>query len=665
MGLRASIARAFAPDGALARCVDTFSPRAGQLAMADAVAATLETGGTLVVEAGTGVGKTFAYLVPALLSGQRLLLSTATKTLQDQLHGRDIPRLLTALGLPVRVALLKGRSSYLCPQRLASARHDLRAMHPLAQQDLAHIEAWSVATRSGDLAELTQLDEHSPVLPLVTSTRDNCLGVRCPQLQSCHLNQARRQAMAADVVVINHHLFFADTRVRESGVAELLPTVQAVVFDEAHQLNAIGVQFMGSHFGTAQLDSLCRDVTPFGSVLAWMDGAWRDLVADLGHHSVALRALCGAGVKAGRLVWTEDAPVGVQLERWQAVIEALQVSLNALADLLLRLQDHSPDVQLLGERASRLLEVLRVFAIPMQPGNVRWIDVTGHQARLVQAPLDIAQAMRLQVGAVGELGDGKSWIFTSATLGLDASLAQFVQSCGLEGSHVLQVSSPFDYAQQAALYVPTDLPLPSDKGHSAGVAQLVAQGASVLGGQTLVLTTTLRAMRDIAQALREHFADEPRMQVLLQGEASKRELIERFRQSPTQGAVLVASVSFWEGVDVPGDALQLVVIDKLPFAPPDDPLLQARARHLQATGKSPFAHLHVPLAAIALKQGAGRLIRSETDRGILVVCDVRLVQKGYGRRILAALPAMRSIATPEQFAQALQALTTPSTKDSR
>lgn len=660
MDLRESVARVFASDGVLARCVGTFSPRVGQVAMADAVARTLEQGGALVVEAGTGVGKTFAYLVPALLSGQRTLLSTATKTLQDQLFGRDIPRLLTVLGLPLKIALLKGRSSYLCTYRLGAARQDLRAMHPLAQEDLTRIEVWSHATRAGDMAELSQLDERSPVIPLVTSTRENCLGARCPHIQSCHVNQARREAMSADVVVINHHLFFADVAIRESGVAELLPTVQAVVFDEAHQLNAIGLQFLGSELSTSQLTALCRDLERHGSQLALAGGGWRESVAALIRDTAALRELFANGADQERLPWILSAPAGVHAGDWQQAVAALQVSLLRIEALLRSLQDHTPDMQGLCERATHLLEALNAFAGAIPTDWVRWVEL-GRQVKLVQSPLDIAESMRSRV-ITAEVGKAKSWTFTSATLGLDANLAQFIDACGLEGARVLQVPSPFDYVRQAGLYIPTHLPKPADAGHSASVAHTAAQGASVLGGRTLVLTTTLRAMREIALELRLRFASTGDLEVLLQGEAPKRELIERFGQrSGTFAGVLVASISFWEGVDVPGDALQLVVIDKIPFSPPDDPQVEARARDMQAKGKNPFAHLHVPQAAIALKQGAGRLIRSETDRGILVVCDVRLKQMGYGRRILAALPAMRSITTQDQFAQELEALTRPST----
>ena len=664
MGLQELVGRAFSPDGALAQCVEEFRPRSGQTAMAEAVAATVEAGGVLVVEAGTGVGKTFAYLVPALLSGERILLSTATKTLQDQLFGRDIPRLVKALGVPVRMALLKGRSSYLCMHRLQGAREEKLAHTVMVQRDLARAEVWSHATRTGDIAELTQLDERSPVIPLITSTRENCLGVRCPQIQNCHVNQARREAMAADLVVINHHLFFADLNIRESGVAELLPTVRSVVFDEAHQLNEIGVQFLSRQLSAHQLDNFARDLALEGHKMALAHSGWPGMLLELAHSVAALRASAGSGQSAARIAWHQDQPTGVNAQDWQQAVAGLHAALQQIDVVLRSMEELSADLKGLQERGSRLMAELDIFSHPILPGAVRWLEAGAKQVRLVQSPLDIAAAMRSRV--VGPDGDGarKSWIFTSATLGHDATMAHFVASCGLEGARVLQVQSPFDYPAQAALYIPANMPKPGDSAHSAAVARLVAQGAAALGGRTLVLTTTLRAMRDIAEALRVHFDAFSFVDVLLQGESPKRELTERFIQGAVpgnNGCILVGSASFWEGIDVPGDALQMVVVDKLPFSPPGDPVAEARARQLETIGSNPFHHYHVPQAAIALKQGAGRLIRRETDRGILVVCDVRLSQMGYGRKILAALPPMRRITTQDQFTQALTGLTRPST----
>lgn len=666
MGLPGAVQRAFEPDGPLARLVEAFKPRPGQVVMALAIARTMESGGVLAVEAGTGVGKTFAYLIPALLSGERILLSTATKALQDQLFGRDLPRLMAALGQPVRVALLKGRGSYLCTHRLLSARQDARADNPAARQDLARVEMWAAVTRSGDLAELAQLDERSPVVALVTSTRENCLGAQCPQAQACHVNRARKEAMAADVVVINHHLFFADFNVRESGVAELLPTVRTVVFDEAHQLNEIGVQFLGRQLTTGRLENLCRTLALQGPQLALGSVDWRARVAELSQAIVLLRHLCGGHGPLGRRPWVDEAPLGIPVQPWRAALAALRGGLQQVEAMLVSVEALSPDLKGLRERVLALLAELELFSSPVPSGYVRWLEAD-HHVRLVQSPLDIAVTLQSRIGLQdAQTERNQSWIFTSATLGTDPSMEWFLQTCGLEGAQVLQVDSPFDYPAQAGLYIPPDMPKPGDPSHSACVAQLAAHGAEILGGRTLVLTTTLRAMRSIGDALRQYFAPSSGIEVLVQGQSPKRELVERFCRavgSEAAGYVLVASASFWEGIDVPGDALQMVVIDKLPFSPPDDPLVEARARQMEEMGKNPFQHFHVPQAAIALKQGAGRLIRRETDRGVLVVCDVRLKQMGYGRKMLAALPAMRTIATQERFEDALRALTKPSTTD--
>ena len=664
MGLQESVARVFESTGPLAQGVEGFTPRSGQSIMAQAVAGAIENGGALVVEAGTGVGKTYAYLVPALLSGKRILLSTATKTLQDQLFGRDIPRLTAALGIPVRVALLKGRSSYLCTHRLGFARQDLRAMHPAAQADLAWIEQWSGTTRSGDLAELPLLDERSPVIALVTSTRENCNGAKCPQFDACHVNRARREAMVADIVVINHHLFFADMNIRESGVAELLPTVQSVVFDEAHQLNEIGVLFLGRQLTTARLDRYAADLMAYGSRLALATGDWQTMVGQLNHCVSDLKALCTEGGVDLQQAWVDEQPPGVDANAWALTLAALHSALQQTETMLRSVEHVFGELAGLRERASQLAVELDDFSHPVKNGWVRWIE-WGQGVKLVQSPLDIADTMRTKIIPVEDAREaGRSWIFTSATLGHDATMAQFLDSCGLQGAQVLQVQSPFDYQSQASLYVPAHMPKPSEVNHSESVADLVVQGATILGGRTLVLTTTLRAMRDIAAKLRQHFPELLGIDVLVQGESSKRELTDRFRCSPVgcRGSILVATASFWEGIDVPGDALQLVVIDKLPFPPPNDPLVAARSRDSVEKGKNPFHHLHVPQAALALKQGAGRLIRSETDRGILVVCDIRLTQMGYARRIMAALPAMQKIKTEEEFVQALVLLTKPSTK---
>lgn len=693
--LTAAVQAAFAPQGLLSRAEAQFLPREGQTRMALAVAQAIEERQTLVVEAGTGVGKTYAYLVPALLSGQRVLVSTATRALQDQLFARDLPRLVAALGMPLRMARLKGRSAYLCLERLERVRQGRTApQDPQVLRSVALVERWARTTRTGDLGELPALDERSPALPLVTSTRDNCLGSDCPHWQDCHVNVARRTALDADVVVINHHLMFADLDVRDSGVAQLLPSAGVVVVDEAHQLNDTGVQFAGLSLSGQQLTGYARDVLRAGQELARGMADWMMLSARVEQALRELRLAAGKPPVGGRLYWQGVTPQGLDAQSWRTALVTLGRSLRALVEPLVQLQVSDPELRRLLERGSELLRRLATFAAAAVQDTVRWLELGSQQMRMLESPLTIAHIMRTRLlgptqeqeqeqehqegsgqdaepqenapTAPYEPPAGTAWIFTSATLGDDERLSWFTEPCGLREAQVLRVDSPFDYARQAALYVPQPFAEAGSPAHSAEVARLALDAAQRLGGRTLVLTTTLRALHAIGDTLQQSLGLFGELDVLVQGQAPKLTLIERFvaagegkGASAGRGCILVASATFWEGVDLPGDALQLVVIDKLPFPPPDDPLVEARSRSLESVGRQAFADYMLPEAAMALKQGAGRLIRRETDRGVLVVCDPRLTAKGYGRRLRAALPPMRTLEDEAAFVQALQALAQP------
>jgi ATP-dependent DNA helicase DinG len=637
--LQDAVASAFAAGGALAQADSQHVERDVQVRMALAVAQAIEQRSALVVEAGTGVGKTFAYLVPTLLSGARALVSTATKNLQDQLFLRDLPRLREALQVPVSVALLKGRASYLCIHRMNIARHAETLPDRWAVRALAKVEQWSRATATGDLAELEGLDERSSVIPLVTSSRENCLGSECPEFRQCHVVKARRDAMAADIVVVNHHLFFADMALRDSGVAELLPSVDVALFDEAHQLSEAGVQFLGTTLGTSQLIDFARDMLAAGLQQARGLAAWQELAAACDRAARDLRIAAAGPLRDLRgtlkLRWTERAgraDFGAALGTVEAACAAAVAALEGVEAM-------SPDFSRLAERAAQLAERASRFAGAPEAGQVRWIDISTHQARLVESPLDIRDALREQMGT-----GGKAWLFTSATLGDDERLSWFTESAGLEDARVLRLGSPFDYAAHARLYVPRAFPKPNEPGHGAAVATLAARFARVLGGRTFVLTTTLRALQAIGEQLRAEFERAgDALSVLVQGQGPKRLLLQQFLAD--RRSVLVGSQSFWEGIDVPGDALQCVIIDKLPFPPPGDPLVEARVKRLELEGRNPFADYFVAEAAVSLKQGAGRLIRHETDRGLLVVCDPRMAGMNYGRRLRQALPPMTEAAT--------------------
>jgi ATP-dependent DNA helicase DinG len=641
--LQEAVAAAFAPSGALASADAGYREREVQLRFAAEVAAAIDARDVLVAEAGTGVGKTFAYLVPTLLSGGRALISTATKSLQDQLYLRDLPRLRDALQVPVTTALLKGRGSYLCLHRLAQARQSAELPDRFAVRALARIESWSHGTVSGDLAELEGLDERSPVIPLVTSTRENCLGSECPEYRSCHVMKARRDAMAADVVVINHHLFFADVALRDSGVAELLPSVDVAVFDEAHQLAEAGVQFLGATLGTSQVLDFARDMLAAGLQQARGLVPWNDLAAHCDRAARDLRIAAAGALRdvrsAIKLRWEERGG----REEFRSALQALALACSAAHEGLDTVSELSPDFAKLVERAHTLAQRAQAFLLPAAPGQVRWIDLTAHQARLVESPLDVREAMREQIARAP-----KAWVFTSATLGDDDRLSWFTEAAGLEGARTLRVGSPFDYAAQARLYVPRVFPKPNEPGHPVAVARLAIELAHALGGRTFVLTTTLRALQTISEALAEPLAASPGgpIQLLVQGRSPKRQLLQQFLATPR--SVLVGSQSFWEGIDVPGDALQCVMIDKLPFPPPNDPLVEARVKRLEAEGRNAFSDYFVAEAAVSLKQGAGRLIRTESDHGLLVICDPRMAQMNYGRRLRAALPEMTPLASESE-----------------
>lgn len=645
--------------------------------MALAVAQALQAGEHLAVEAGTGVGKTFAYLVPVLLSGQRALLSTATQALQDQLFTRDIPAVSRALGLPVRAALLKGRSSYLCLHRLELAK----TMGSFAQRDpavaagLEQVQRWARVTRSGDVGELAMLDERSPLRPLITSTRHNCVGPSCPQAASCHVDLARRQAGEADWVVINHHLFFADQVIREAEAVNWLPETGVVVLDEAHRLNDTGVQLLSQSIGSDNLRDLARELGLQGN--AWARGLrpWAHLALNLEQACRAVGSLAHEAGTQGRSCWTDATPEGLAPASWLLAVSGLDAALTAALEAVSATAQSAAELTRLLDRIKALQATWSRLApggpSPLDAASVRWMEWGAERSwRMVRAPLDSAERFSRLVQ--DNVPSARSWIFASATLGHDDALSWFTRGLGLAGHasvRTLRVASPFDHGGQAALYVPHDLPDPSQAAHTPELAVRVAQWAGRLGGRTLVLTTTLRAVARMAEALNEQVLQGrcAPMTVLAQGRLSRAALLARFREaeSSPHGAILVASASFWEGVDLAGDALQLLVIDKLPFPSPDDPLTAARSERLVAQGLRAFNDGYFPEAAMALKQGAGRLIRTETDRGVLVIGDRRLLTRSYGNLMLNSLPPMRRLVDEADMSAALDvlALTRASTKD--
>jgi len=655
-----AVRRALGADGMAHRWGEGFRHRPGQLVMAEAVADTLGQGGALVVQAGTGVGKTLAYLVPLLLSGRRAVLSTATQALQDQLYHRDIPAVTRALGLPVRLAMLKGRGAYVCLHRLRSqVAASVRERDPADSVVLSRLLRWAEASVSGDLAEWPALEARPGLRPLVTSTRDNCLASACPELARCAVYRARRAALEADWVVVNHHVFMADLDVRESGVAALLPSAEAVVFDEAHQLNDTAIGFLGRRVGSGLWSELARDLVAVTREHAPGLRPWPAWALDLERCSRSLGELAGSTAASDtRIPWEGGAPAGVDAGGWARACIDMDRVLGQLHEGLLASADAAPDLGRLAERTGTLRADWRsLVGEPAAAGEVRWLSRhPGRRWEVHQTPADSAGLFPGLLAARPEV----AWVFTSATLGHDESLSWFGRSVGLS-ARSLRVPSPFDHPRQAALYVPDDLPEPADARHLTLLAERLASWITRLGGRTLVLTTTQRAARRLADGLREKAAAgegrEPSFEVLAPAASARRHALETFRRdADRKPMVLIASSAFWDGVDLPGDVLQLVVIDKLPFPPPDDPLVLARVQRAQAQGEDGFSAVHLAEAALALAQGAGRLIRTESDRGVVVLGDRRVLQRSYGPMLLAAMPPMRWLASEDELLAELDAL---------
>ena len=618
------IADLLGAGGPFARILEGFRPRRDQQRMAAAVEHALSAQRTLVVEAGTGTGKTFAYLVPALLSGGKVLLSTGTKTLQDQLFDRDLPAVRAALATGASAALLKGRANYVCLYRLRRSA-EAGVNSPEEARQLRRIQRFAAVSPAGDRADLADVPEDAPVWMHATSTRDNCLGQACRDYGECFVMRARRNALAADVVVINHHLFFADVVLRDEGVSELLPACNTVVFDEAHQLPETARLFFGETVSSAQLVELARDAR---AELRAAGGASPEVERRASRLDKAARDLrLVFGETATRLGW---GPA----QRLPGFADSLQTVQNALRSLRAPLEaqaERSEGIGACARRAGAAFSLLARMRETEQADEVRWVEVFAHAVRLYATPLSSAELFSRQMK-----DHPRAWIFTSATLAVGEEFGHFTRELGLEQAAVRRWASPFDFARQALLYLPRGLPAdPNDPGYTDLVLDAAQPVLEASGGRAFLLFTTLRALRRAHERLRGRLP----YPLLVQGTGSRSELLARFRSRGN--AVLLGAQSFWEGVDVRGEALSVVVIDKLPFAPPDDPVLAARIEAIRARGGNPFTELQLPQAVLSLKQGAGRLIRDETDRGVLILCDPRLASKAYGRQILRSLPPMK------------------------
>ncbi len=639
-------APALASGGALARHLPNFQPRECQQELAQAVAWAIENRAALVAEAGTGTGKTFAYLLPALQAGVRAVISTGTKALQDQLFHRDLPLLLQALGVDPKVALLKGRANYLCRYRLENHQSDGLFARPEEVQQLRQIRSWASRTVAGDRAELSAVKEDAPIWAEVTSTADNCLGGDCPNYAECHVVRARRKAQDAEVVVVNHHLLFADMALKQEGFGELLPGAELIVLDEAHQIVETATQFFGTSLSGRQLIDLARDSLKEAGQVPGLLSLMTTPAQQLEHQVRVLRSALDALPQRGS--WEE-------LDRSDEIAEAIADLARGLATLgavLGEQEEVNAGLESCAMRAAdlaqRLLEVTAVASAADNPevsqARVRWYECRGRGFSLNSTPLEIAEPLRRY-----REQSGAAWVLTSATLAVGEAFDHYLKATGLEDARTLLLDSPFDYPNQALLLVPPGLPEPNQPTHTAAVLRLAMPLIEAAGGGCFLLFTSHRALREAAERLRGALP----YPLFVQGEAPRHQLLEEFRQCGN--GVLLGAASFWEGVDVRGDALSLVIIDRLPFAQPDDPVARARADVVSRRGASPFRELSLPEAVLALKQGAGRLIRDVDDRGVLVLCDPRIRTKSYGRVFLSSLPPMRRSQRVEEAVSFLRA----------
>lgn len=640
-----TIEQIFATDGPFSRQLSHYRQRPSQTAMAQHVSHAIAHSQTLISEAGTGTGKTFAYLVPALLSGKKVIISTGTKNLQDQLFCKDLAIVRKSLGIPAKVVLLKGRANYLCQYRLEFAGQDGLAHQPKLVDALQRIYAWSGRTRSGDVAEVAGIAEDSPVWPLVTSTPDNCISQDCPHYSDCYVLNARKAAQSADIVVVNHHLLFADMVLKEGGFGELLPAVDVFILDEAHQVPEVAANFFGTTLSSRQLLELSRDTVAEHLREA---GDMQGLPECAGVvEKATLELRIALGKQPQRRAWREVLHKPLVGQRLAQLREALQTLCAWLEQAAAR----GKGLERCWQRSVELLERLALLSELKEQEYIHWFETFTRSFQLSLTPLDIAKpfqaAMQRFAGA---------WIFTSATLSVNAKFDHFCERLGLAPDATQCLDSPFDYARHALLYLPDEMPVPSDANFTQQMLVAAIPVLEITKGRAFVLFTSHSALQQVAKELSNRIP----YPVLVQGSAPKAELLERFRA--LGNAVLLGTSSFWEGVDVRGAALSCVIIDKLPFAAPSDPVLQARLDALRRQGSNPFFDYQIPQAVIALRQGAGRLIRDDQDRGLLMICDPRLLGKPYGKIFLRSLPMQQwtnELQTVRQFFDAQEQQPTP------
>ncbi|GAA6205318.1 MULTISPECIES: ATP-dependent DNA helicase [Thalassotalea] len=634
------VAHAFSQSGLLAKILKGYSPRQAQIDMAVEVDLAIENKASLIVEAGTGTGKTFAYLIPSLLSEKKIIVSTGTKNLQEQLFHKDIPLIRKAMATNAQIALLKGRANYLCIYRLELYVKERGQLDAAMLADFVNVRKWANSTTSGDIGELVNVAEDSGIFPYVTSTVDNCLAKDCPHFDDCYLINARKKAIDADVVVVNHHLFFADMALKDTGFGELIPKADVVIFDEAHQIPDIASEYFGEAFSTRQILDLCSDVIQ----------QFHTELTDVKQLGKAAEK-CQKTAQEFRLLFNHDPERGnwrekINLPRFNQAFKNLKTDLDFLYQVIKLCLSRNEAIDNCFERAVNILSKYEIMANVEQNGMSFWYETTRRHVVLHLTPLSVAEKFSDYIK-----DSNAGWVFTSATLAVNGGFEHFSDQLGLTQATTLLVDSPFDYINQSQLIVPRYLPAANHPQRAQALANIAMPLIEASQGACFFLFTSYRMLNQVAEILSEHIQNP----LLVQGQMSKRKILDEF--IARDSAVLLATASFWEGVDVRGDKLTCVIIDKLPFASPDDPMLQARSEDVRRQGGDPFSEIQLPQAVIALKQGVGRLIRDVTDQGVMVICDDRLVTRPYGQVFLKSLPDMRRSRNIEKASHFLATLT--------